>query len=168
MSRARIGIAGLALSAAAFVGIVTSEGYTERAVIPTKNDRPTVGHGSTFYENGAAVKMGDKITPTRAIILASAHLSKEESAFRASLPGVALHQAEYDAYIDWTYQYGVGAWRSSSMRREVMAGNYVAACRALLRYKFAAGYDCSTPGNSRCPGVWTRQLERHKKCMEAQ
>lgn len=54
------------------------------------------------------------------------------------------------------------------MRRLLLAGDYAGACRALLRYKYAAGYDCSTPGNKRCYGVWTRQLARHAKCMEVQ
>jgi GH24 family phage-related lysozyme (muramidase) len=168
VTRARIAVAGLALSAAAFVGILADESYTERAVVPTVKDRPTVGFGSTFYEDGTPVKMGDKIAPVRAVQLAAAHLSKDEAAFRASLPGVALHQSEYDLYMDWTYQYGAGAWGKSSMRRHLLAGQYAQACNALLLYKYSGGYDCSTPGNRRCAGVWTRQLARHKKCMEAQ
>lgn len=168
MSRNRIAVAILSLSAAGFVGIVMNEGYTERAVIPTKNDRPTVGLGSTFHEDGTPVKMGDTTTPVRAIIKAQAHISKEEAIFRASLPGVALHQVEYDIFMDWVYQYGTGAWIKSSMRRELLAGNYVAACNALLKYKFSGGHDCSVPGNKVCAGVWTRQLERHAKCMAAQ
>ena len=168
MNRARTAVASLALSAAAFVGIVVSEHYTGTAVIPTKNDRPTVGFGSTFNEDGSPVRMGDRITPVRAVQRAAAHLSKEERAFRASLPGVALHQAEYDVYMDWVYQYGGGAWSKSSMRRELLAGRYPQACAALLLYKRSGGYDCSIPGNRVCSGVWTRQLERHQKCMEAQ
>lgn len=166
--RARIAVASLALSASAFVGIVLSEGYTETAVIPTKNDRPTVGHGSTFHADGTPVKLGDRTTPTRALVTARAHLSKEEAIFQRSLPGAYLHQAEYDTYMDWTYQYGTGAWAKSSMRRHILTGEYTAACDALLLYKYSGGYDCSTPGNRRCSGVWTRQLERHAKCMEAQ
>lgn len=164
----RVQVAGLTLSMAAFVGIVVSEGYTDHAVIPTQNDVPTVGHGSTSYEDGKPVKMGDRITPTRAIVLASAHLSQEEKIFRASLPGVKLHQGEYDVYMDWVYQYGTGAWNKSSMRRQLLAGDYAKACAALLLYRYSGGFDCSTPGNRVCAGVWARQIERHDKCMEAQ
>jgi lysozyme len=164
----RVHVAGLALSMAAFVGIVTSEGYTDRAIIPTKNDVPTVGLGSTVYEDGTRVKMGDRITPVRAIVLASSHLSREEKAFRDSLPDVKLHQGEYDLYMDWVYQFGAGAWGRSSMRRHLLAGDYMAACDALLLYKFSGGYDCSTPGNKVCSGVWARQLERHGKCTGLQ
>jgi lysozyme len=168
MSRARIAAAALALSASAFVAILSSEGYTDAAVIPTKNDRPTVGFGSTFRDDRAPVQLGDRITPVRALQRAAAHLTNEETAFRASIPGVDLHQVEYDVYMDWVYQYGTGAWRASTMRRQLLAGQYGAACDALLLYKKSGGYDCSAPGNRTCPGVWTRQLVRHKKCVEAQ
>lgn len=168
MSKARIAVGSLALSASALVGIVTSEFYTGSAVIPTKNDRPTVGFGSTVYEDGKAVQMGDKITPVRAIILASNHITREEVSFRKSLPGVTLYQAEYDLYMDWVYQYGTGAWAKSSMRTALLAGDYRAACDALLLYKKSGGHDCSIPGNKVCAGVWTRQLKRHAQCLEAQ
>jgi hypothetical protein len=34
----------------------------------------------------------------------------------------------------------------------------------IVRWRF----DCSTPGNKVCRGVWTRQQARHAACMEAQ
>lgn len=168
MNKLRIAVAALTLSAAGFVGIISSEGYTDRAVIPTKGDRPTVGFGSTFHEDGRPVKLGDTTTPARAMVKAQAHVSREEEIFRRSLAGAELTQAEFDLYMDWVYQYGTGAWARSSMRRHILAGEHRHACDALLQYRFAAGYDCSTPGNKRCAGVWTRQLERHAKCLEAQ
>ena len=68
MAKARIIVASLTLSASALIGLAVSEGYTDRAVFPTKNDRPTVGFGSTFHESGAPVQMGDKTDPVRALI----------------------------------------------------------------------------------------------------
>lgn len=167
-TRRRMAVALLSLSAAAFVGIVVDEGYTGQAVIPTRNDRPTVGFGSTFHEDGSAVKLGDTITPVRALVTVQAHVAREEQGFQSSLAGAQLYPGEYDLYMNWVYQYGTGAWAKSSMRREVLAGNYAAACQALLRYKFSGGYDCSTPGNKVCAGVWTRQQKRHVQCMALQ
>lgn len=164
----RIAVSALALSAAGLIGIVTHEGYTETAVIPTQGDRPTVGFGSTAREDGTRVQMGDRTDPVRALHTVQAHLGREESRFRDSLPGVALTQGEYDLYVDFVYQYGIGNWRGSSMRRHLLAGEYREACDALLLYRRAGGYDCSTPGNRRCPGVWTRQLKRHAKCVAEQ
>ncbi|PXX60696.1 Phage-related lysozyme (muramidase), GH24 family [Pseudomonas sp. LAMO17WK12:I10] len=167
-TRQRIAVGMLTLSMAGFGAWKASEGFTPVAVIPTKGDVPTLGHGSTRWEDGTAVKMTDTITPQRAEILARNLNSQAEKQFAASLPGVKLHQDEFDLYMDFVGQYGMGNWQPSSMRRDLLASNYVQACNDLLKYKFAAGFDCSTPGNKRCWGVWARQLERHAKCMAAQ
>ena len=167
-ARQRIAAALLTISAAGFAAWQASEGYTQVAVIPTKGDVPTIGHGSTRYEDGQPVRIGDTITPARAEVLARNLNSQAEKQFAASLPGVKLYQAEFDLYMDFVGQYGIGTWLKGSPRRDLLAGNYAQACNDLLKYKFAAGFDCSTPGNKRCAGVWTRQLERHAKCMGAQ
>ncbi|HDS1582176.1 TPA: glycoside hydrolase family protein [Stenotrophomonas maltophilia] len=165
----RVALGGLALSAAAFAAWVTSEGFTDRPVIPTKGDVPTIGHGSTRYEDGQPVRMTDApITRRRAAELARNLHSEEEARFKASLPGVRLTQGEYDVYVDFTGQYGIGNWRASSMRRHLLRGEYREACDALLLYRRSAGFDCSTPGNTRCAGVWTRQQQRHAKCVAEQ
>lgn len=160
--KARTLVASLLLSAAAFVGLLVNEGYTEQAVIPVKGDAPTIGFGTT-----QGVKIGDKTTPARAVVAAHDHVSKEEVRFRASMPDVQLYQAEYDVYMDWVYQYGIGNWTRSAILKNLLAGDYVAACQTLLKYKFVAGRDCSIRANN-CYGVWTRQQERHSKCMDAQ
>lgn len=181
--RNRVLAAALALSAAGFSAWQASEGdgpVVEQAgvevhlpYIPTQGDRPTIGHGSTRYEDGTPVTLVDPpITRERAEQLARSLHEEEEQRFRASIPGVKLFQEEYDLYIDFAGQYGIGNWRASSMRRELLAGNYIKACDALLRYRYAAGYDCSTTvngkPNKRCWGVWTRQLDRHAQCRGAQ
>lgn len=168
MKAARIAVAVLSLGAAAFVALTTDESYTGTAVIPTKGDVPTLGFGSTTHADGRPVRMGDTTTPPKALQRTLLYIQADEADMRRTLDGVALHQAEYDVYMDWRYQYGATAWRNSSMLRELRGGNYPAACNALLAYRFSAGYDCSTPGNRICAGVWTRQLKRHAKCMEAQ
>lgn len=168
MSKPRIAAAFLSLSAIGFVGLISSEGFAPNAMIPTKGDKVTIGFGSTTHADGRPVRMGDTTTPQKALARTLQYIQADEADMRKTLDGVALHQAEYDVYIDWRYQYGATAWRNSSMLRELRAGNYPAACHALLKYKFSAGYDCSTPGNRICSGVWTRQLKRHAQCMEAQ
>jgi lysozyme len=172
MSIDRRAVAGMVLSASALIGIIMSEGYTDKAVIPTKNDRPTVGYGSTFHEDGRPVKMGDTTTPVNALLKAQAHITKEEVSFRKSLPNAFLDQKEYDFYMDFVYQYGTGNWWKSTMRSKLLVSDYKGACDALLAYRFAAKYDCSTlidgVPNKRCYGVWTRQLKRHADCMALQ
>lgn len=167
-TRNRIVVAALSLSAMGLVGLVNSEGYSNTAIIPTKGDVPTLGFGSTTRSDGSPVRMGDTTTPQKALARTLQYIQLDEADMRKTLEGVALHQAEYDTFLDWRYQFGATAWRNSSMLRELRAGNYPAACQALLRYRFSGGYDCSTPGNRVCAGVWTRQLKRHASCMEAQ
>lgn len=167
-SRQRIAVSLLTVSLAGFGAWKANEGYTDHAIIPTKGDVPTIGHGSTRYEDGTPVSIGDTITPQRAEVLARNLLTQDEKLFAASLPDVKLFPVEFDLYMDFVGQYGIGTWRQSSMRRDLLTGNYAQACADLLKYRFAAGYDCSTPGNKRCPGVWTRQLQRHAQCMGAQ
>ncbi|WP_313309319.1 glycoside hydrolase family protein [Stutzerimonas nitrititolerans] len=172
-TRPRQLVAALTLSAIGFAAWMGSEGFTSTAIIPTQGDVPTIGYGSTRYEDGTPVTLKDPaITPQRAEQLARNLHSEEEQRFRASIPGVELFQEEYDLYLDFTGQYGIGNWRSSSMRRHLLAGEYVAACHALLRFRHAGGYDCSTringQPNRRCWGVWERQVKRHAQCLAVQ
>lgn len=163
----RIVIAALSLSAAGLVGIITSENYTGTAVVPTKNDRPTVGFGSTFRDDGSPVALGDRIDPVRAVKRSAAHIAKDESGLKKCVTG-DMNQTEYDILVDFAYQYGVPTTCQSSMVRNINAGDYEAACRAYTLYKRSGGYDCSIPGNKVCAGVWTRNLKRQTDCLAAQ
>ena len=156
-----------------FVAWKVNEGFTAVPVIPTKGDVPTIGHGSTRYEDGTAVKITDPaITAKRAEQLALNLMKADAKKFEASMdPDTELTAGEFNVYMDFIGQYGIGNWNKSSMRTQLLAGNHAGACKSLLKYRFAAGYDCSTTVNSqpnkRCWGVWTRQLERYNQCMEA-
>ena len=169
----RVSVAALTLSAAGFATWQASEGFTATAVIPTRGDVPTIGHGSTRYEDGTPVRLGDApITRQRAQQLARNLHSEEEARFKASLPGVYLHPGEYDLYLDFVGQYGIGNWRKpQSPRTWLLRGDYVGACNALLTWRFQAGRDCKLPQNwgpKGCKGVWTRQQKRHADCMAMQ
>lgn len=166
-AKKRTAIGALGASAALLVALVAHEGYTDRAVVPTKGDRPTVGFGSTFRDDGSPVQMGDSITPVAALQRTLVHLQKDEAGIKRCVTA-PLHPVEYDTMVDFSYQYGVPTLCKSSIVREANAGNYVASCEAYLRYRFAAGYDCSTPGNKRCWGVWARQKQRYEACMAVQ
>src|SRR5699024_9553970 len=98
MNRNKSLISGLSLSASALVALISYEGYTSKAIVPTQNDRPTVGFGTTYHPDGTPVKMGDTIAPVEAVRAAYSHIEKTEDQFKESLPGVSLHQAEYDVY----------------------------------------------------------------------
>lgn len=180
----RVAVATLTLSTAGFASWKASEGDGPTTVrqdgvvihhpyVPTAGDVPTIGHGSTRYEDGRPVRLTDApITRQRAEQLARALHSEEEARFKASLPGVLLYQGEYDLYLDFVGQYGIGNWRKpQSPRTWLLRSDYVGACQALLQWRFQASRDCRLPENwgpKGCKGVWTRQQARHAKCMEMQ
>lgn len=171
-SRTRAVVAALTVSAAAILATLGAEGFRASPYVPTQGDVPTIGYGTTVYEDGRPVTLADPaITKERALQLVRNHKSKDETMFKDSLPGVLLHQEEYDLYLDFVYNFGIGNWRSSSMRKNLLAGNYPQACLSLLAWRNQAGRDCSKPQNwgpKGCKGVWSRQQERHQKCMEVQ
>lgn len=159
----RIAIASLSLGAAALVGLVVSEGYTDTAVIPTKGDVPTLGFGTT-----TGVKMGDRTTPVRALQRALSEIDTVYASAVKRCAPVPMYQVEFDVYVDMAYNIGANAFCSSTMARKLREGDYVGACNQILKWKMAAGYDCSTPGNKRCWGLWERRLQLHAQCMGVQ
>ena len=167
MALDRKAVAGLSMSAAALVALVVQEGFTPTAVIPVKGDVPTLGYGSTTHIDGAPVRMGDATTPVKALQRTLAYTQKQDAQIKQCVK-VPLHQVEYDVMADFGYQYGIGALCKSSIVAKVNAGDYAGSCAGYLKYRYVAGYDCSTPGNKRCPGVWMRQLTRYQTCMDAQ
>jgi len=163
----RTAVASLTLSAAALVSYVVTEGYTDKAVVPTKGDVPTIGFGSTTRADGTPVQMGDKTEPVAAIKRTFAYIENGETKFKSCVH-VALYQAEYDLYNYLLYNLGPQRFCTSTIVLRLNEERYVEACEAILLFKLAAGYDCSTPGNRRCYGLWLSRLKSHKACMEAQ
>lgn len=167
-------VMAISASGAGFAAWKANEGFTANAVVPTQGDVPTIGHGSTHYEDGSKVSMSDPpITRKRAGELALNLMTADAKQFTETLKfDTELDPVEFNVYMDFIGQYGIGTWRGSSMRRQINAGEYAGACKSLLKYRFAAKYDCSTTvngrPNKRCWGVWTRQLQRHNQCMEVQ
>ena len=154
-------IAALVLSAAGLVGIAVDEGYTSRAVPdPVKGVKvPTNGFGTT-----GGVKMGDTTTPVKALQRKLADVQVFEGALKRCVK-VPLHQYEYDAYINLTYNIGQTAFCNSTIVKRLNALDYPGACDAILMWKRVGGVDCSTPGNKQCAGLWARRLKTRSQCL---
>ena len=156
----RTGLAGLSLSAAALVGIVMHEGYTDKAVIPVKRDAPTLGFGTT-----GGVKLGDTTTPPKALARALTDVQQFEGAIKQCVT-VPLHQHEYDAFVSFSYNVGSGAFCKSTLVRKLNAEDYAGACAELLRWRFFQGKDCALPANARlCGGLATRREAEYRQCI---
>lgn len=125
MSKARIIVAALSLSAAGLVGLVNHEGYTDKAIIPVPGDVPTIGFGTTD-----GVQMGDRTTPPEALKRALRDVNKFEGALKRCVT-VPLAQNEYDAYVQLSYNIGERAFCTSTLVRVLNAGDYAGACRRI-------------------------------------
>ena len=162
MSKMRVAIGALGLSAAAFLGRMTAEGYKDEAYLPTPLDVPTIGFGTT-----GGVKMGDRIDPVTALQRAYADMQKFEGAVKQCVK-VPLNQAEYDLYTNLTYNIGPGAFCGSTIVKRLNKQDYAGACQAILMWKYQKKFDCSTPGNKICYGMWTDRLNTYNQCLQAQ
>lgn len=143
-------IATISLSAAALVGIVVSEGYTDRAVIPVPGDVPTIGFGTT-----EGVKMGDATTPPKALARALQDVGRYEGALKLCVK-VPLHQHEYDAYVSLAYNIGSRAFCGSTLARKLNEGDYPGACREILRWDRFKGQPLR--------GLTTRREREYRQC----
>ena len=157
-------IAGIVLSAAALVGIITREGFTEKAVIPIPGDRPTIGYGSTFNNMGLPVKMGDTITRTAALELAKNSIENTYSAgIKKCASDLLLTQYEFDFLVDTAYNIGVKAVCKSSMITKFRQGDSLGACSMILQYKYVNGKDCTIKAN-KCGGIPKDRLRAFHMC----
>ena len=156
----RRAVAGLTLSAAALVGIVLHEGYTDHAVVPVKGDVPTIGFGTTDE-----VKIGDITTPPEALARALTDIQQFEGALKQCVT-VPLAQHEYDAFVSFSYNVGSRAFCQSTLVRKLNAEDYAGACAELMRWRFFQGKDCALPANARlCGGLATRREAEYRQCI---
>lgn len=83
---------------------------------------PTIGYGSTYYEDGTRVTMQDApITEAKA----SAMLEKIVRKFGNEvyeMVAIILTQNQFDALVDFAYNLGSGALKRSTLLRLINAG----------------------------------------------
>lgn len=147
----RMQLAGLTLSASALVGIALHEDYTSRAIIPVPGDKPTIGFGTTD-----GVKLGDSITPPKALQRALQDIQQYEGAIKRCVT-VPLHQREYDAYTSLTYNIGQTAFCNSTLVRKLNAQDYEGACKEILRWDRFQGKPLS--------GLTKRRQAEFQQCV---
>lgn len=159
----RLAIGALTLSAAGFVAVLTNEGYSEKAYPDPVHGAavPTIGFGTT-----EGVKLGDRTDPVAAANRALRDVATMEGRLKGCV-FVPLHQYEYDAYVELSYNIGITAFCNSTIVKRLNVGEYAAACDAILMWKRAGRHDCSVPGNRVCSGLWKRRLGLHRKCQGA-
>jgi len=145
----RVAVATLFISASTLVGIAIHEGYVGQTYLDAVGV-PTIGFGET-----KGVKPGQKTTPERALVQLLKSADEHAKGMAACIT-VPLSQQEYDAYLSFTYNVGVGAFCRSTLTRKLNAGDYDGACEELLKWDKAGGRVL--------PGLTKRRQDEFKTC----
>lgn len=89
---------------------------------------PTIGYGSTRYEDGRRVTLHDiAISEGDAIRLCMATLATEYENAVNRYVKVPLNQNQADALIDFAYNCGIQNLRTSTLLKKLNAGDYAGA-----------------------------------------
>ena len=89
---------------------------------------PTIGYGSTRYEDGTPVRMTDPpIDTVRAgeIMLAAVNADSGPAVNR--YVQVPVNQGQFDALVDFAYNCGTQNLRTSTLLKKLNAGDYAGA-----------------------------------------
>jgi lysozyme len=100
---------------------------------------PTIGYGSTYYANGAVVKLDDDpITEQEAMLLMRTVLPRYEAAVNRYVQ-VVINQNHFDALVSFSYNLGNEALRTSTLLKRINAGLFEEAGNEFLRWVYADG-----------------------------
>jgi lysozyme len=100
--------------------------------------KPTIGFGNTFYLDGKAVKIGDKITQQQADELLMATLLKFQQQINEAVK-VNLTPNQEAALISFVYNIGIGAFRQSTLLKLLNRGEVLTAADQFDRWTRAGG-----------------------------
>ena len=151
IDRRRTSIAGLVLSASAFVAILLHEGYSGKAYTPVPGDVPTIGFGTT-----SGVKPGDTMAPVEAVSKALRDVQKFEGALKECVK-VPLSQNEYDAFVSFAYNIGPKAFCNSTLVAKLNKEDYEGACNEMSRWVYVKG--------RKVHGLVNRREKERKLCL---
>jgi lysozyme len=92
------------------------EGYKSKSYLCPAGV-PTIGFGSTMYNNGFKVKLGDVINEQEAENL----LMWELKSKAISLHDLNINQNQIDACLSFVYNLGIGAFNKSTLKKKIQA-----------------------------------------------
>ena len=145
-------VALIAVAGSTLAGIAAFEGYKSEAYIPVKGDVPTIGFGST-----KGVKMGDKITPERALQRLLDEVDSEYAQGVRRCVKVPLAQYEFASIVSFTYNVGVNAFCNSTLVKKLNAGDYKGACNEMTKWVYVKG--------KKVNGLVKRREEERNICL---
>lgn len=105
------------------------------AYMPTPNDVPTIGWGST----GADIKMGTVWTQSQCDTRFTVALKSYAAAVWAAIAGAPTTQAQFDAMVSLAYNIGKQAFADSTLLRKHQAHDYDAVIGQFARWNKQGG-----------------------------
>jgi lysozyme len=100
----------------------------------------TIGYGTTVYDNGRPVRMGDQITLQRAKELLMHEVNMKAVGVNMLLKDTIVTQNQFDALVSFAYNCGTGALKESTLLKKVKANpNDPAIRHEFSRWNKAAG-----------------------------
>ena len=115
------------------------EGWKSKPYLCSANV-PTIGWGSTMYENGDRVTLDDpEISKERGQELFELDAERFLLQVYKACPVLTKHQNKAAAILSWTYNLGPARLRSSTMRTRINKEEWVEAVQELKRWNLAAG-----------------------------
>jgi len=115
------------------------EGWRSKPYLCSANV-PTIGWGSTMYENGDKVTLDDpEITKERGQDLFELDAERFLLQVYKACPVLTKHNNKAAAILSWTYNLGAARLRSSTMRTRINQERWEEAAQELKRWNLAAG-----------------------------
>ena len=145
----RVAVVLLSLSAGGVIGIGANEGMRTVAY-KDEGGVWTIGRGHT-----KGVKPGDRITWAEGEAIFRDDLKIYEAGVRKAVT-VPLHQYEFDAYVDQSYNTGFGAFSSSTIVKMLNQKKYLEACDHIFDWLYVKGQFSK--------GIFNRRLRTYKEC----
>lgn len=93
---------------------------------------------SCYGHTGPELKLGQKFSEDQCLEQLSKDLSKHNNEMSRHIK-VPLSAEEHAAYLSFTYNVGVGNFKSSTLLKLLNKGQRVEACEQLTRWVFAKG-----------------------------
>lgn len=111
---------------------------------------------SCYGHTGKELKLGQKFTDEQCLDQLAEDL-KENDTQMMNLVRVPLNDNQHAAFLSFTYNVGIGNFKSSTLLRKLNSKDYVGACNELPKWKYAGGKVLS--------GLVTRREQERLMCL---
>ena len=146
----------IGLSAIGLIMIAMNEGYKET---PYKDTAGVITNGF----GNATINPNKKVSVIEALgDLKENTKSTGDGVLKCVTSDIT--QGQYDAYVSFAYNVGVGAFCKSTMAKKANAGDKVGSCNEFDRWVYVAGKDCRIKSNN-CFGIAGRRKKEKELCL---